>query len=47
MVCGLIGVGLFALVVYSGFRGIDSPTANFAVTFIYVIFWVGSVASVL
>jgi hypothetical protein len=44
----LIGVGLFALVLYSGFAGAQVPMANFSVTFIYVIFWVGiPVASVL
>lgn len=43
-----IGVGLFALVVYSGLAGAQVPLANFSVTFIYVIFWVGlPVASVL
>src|SRR5580704_5917620 len=42
------GVGLFALVVYSGFAGAQVTQANFSVTFIYVIFWVGMpVASVL
>jgi hypothetical protein len=42
------GVGLFALVLYSGFAGAQVATANFSVTFIYVIFWVGvPVASVL
>ncbi len=44
----LIGVGLFALVLYSGFAGTEVWSANFSVTFIYVIFWVGMpVASVL
>jgi hypothetical protein len=44
----LIGVGLFALVVYSGFAGAQVTQANFSVTFIYVVFWVGTpVASVL
>jgi hypothetical protein len=44
----LVGVGLFALVVYSGFAGAQVTQANFSVTFIYVIFWVGvPVASVL
>ena len=44
----LAGVALFALVLYSGFAGTDVPSANFSVTFIYVIFWVGlPVASVL
>ena len=44
----LVGVGLFVLVVYSGFAGAQVPLANFSVTFIYVIFWVGlPLASVL
>lgn len=43
-----VGVGLFALVLYSGFAGAQVANANFSVTFIYVIFWVGvPVASVL
>jgi hypothetical protein len=36
-----VGVGLFVLVVYSGFAGAQVTNANFSVTFIYVIFWVG------
>ncbi len=45
---GLIGVGLFALVLYSGFDGAQVWNVNFSVTFIYVVFWVGiPVASVL
>jgi hypothetical protein len=44
----LVGVGLFALVVYSGFAGAQVTQANFSVTFIYVVFWVGvPLASVL
>jgi hypothetical protein len=44
----LVGVGLFALVLYSGFAGAQVPMANFSVTFVYVVFWVGvPVASVL
>ncbi len=44
----LIGLALFALVLYSGFDGAQETNANFSVTFIYVIFWVGlPVASVL
>ena len=44
----LVGLALFALVVYSGFAGAQVTQANFSVTFIYVIFWVGTpVASVL
>jgi hypothetical protein len=38
---GVVGVGLFALVLYSGFHGAQVANANFSVTFIYVIFWVG------
>jgi hypothetical protein len=38
---GAFGVGLFALVVYSGFDGAQVTQANFSVTFIYVVFWVG------
>jgi hypothetical protein len=41
--CALIGVGLFVLTVYSGFAGSQEALANFAPTFIYVIFWVGLV----
>jgi hypothetical protein len=37
----LLGLALFALVVYSGFAGAQVYSANFSVTFIYVIFWVG------
>jgi len=44
----LVGVGLFALIVYSGLAGAQVPLANISVTFIYVIFWVGTpLASVL
>jgi hypothetical protein len=44
----VFGVGLFVLVVYAGFAGAQVPNANFSITFIYVIFWVGiPVASVL
>jgi hypothetical protein len=46
--CGLIGLGLFAVVIYAGYAGVNSYTANFDPTFIYVIFWVGvPLASVL
>jgi hypothetical protein len=45
---GLFGVFLFGVVVYSGFGGAQVTQANFSVTFVYVIFWVGiPVASVL
>ena len=39
IICGAIGVFLLGVVVYAGLRGVQSPTANFAPTFIYVIFW--------
>jgi len=45
---GALGLGLFVLVVYSGFAGAQVGPVNFADTFIYVIFWVGlPLASVL
>ncbi|MGH2834450.1 MAG: fenitrothion hydrolase [Solirubrobacteraceae bacterium] len=37
----LVGLGLFGLTLYSGFAGAQVTAANFSVTFIYVIFWVG------
>jgi hypothetical protein len=37
----VIGVGLFVLVVYSGFAGAQVWSVNFSVTFVYVVFWVG------
>ncbi len=48
IVCGAIGALLLMAVVYTGLRGTQSSTANFAPTFVYVIFWLGLVpASVL
>jgi hypothetical protein len=48
ILCGAIGIFLFGLVIYAGLEGVQSSTANFAPTFIYVIFWLGFVpASVL
>jgi hypothetical protein len=48
ILCGAIGTFLFGLVIYTGLGGVQSSTANFAPTFIYVIFWLGFVpASVL
>lgn len=43
VVCGAIGVALFAVVVYSGLAGSQTATANLAPTFVYVHFWVGLV----
>src|SRR5580704_10883780 len=37
----VVGVGLFVVVVYSGFAGAQVWSVNFSVTFIYVVFWVG------
>ena len=41
IVCGIIGVGLFVVVVYAGLAGVQSGPANLAPTFVYVVFWVG------
>ena len=41
IVPALIGLALFALVIYSGLDGASVETVNFSVTFIYVVFWVG------
>jgi hypothetical protein len=41
--CGLIGVGLFVLVLYAGFRGISDPTQNFGIVFVFYTFWLGMV----
>jgi len=43
IVCGAVGVFLLGLTVYSGLEGTQSSTANFAPTFVYVVFWVGLV----
>jgi hypothetical protein len=39
--CDVLGVALFAIVVYSGLAGEQNFTSNLAPTFVYVIFWVG------
>src|SRR5262245_9761745 len=41
--CGAIGVALLVLVLYSGFRGIEDPTHNFAIVFVFYTFWLGLV----
>jgi hypothetical protein len=43
VVCGAIGVFLLGVLVYAGFRGVQTSAANFTPTFVYVIFWVGLV----
>ena len=46
--CGAIGVFLLGVVIYTGLEGIQSSSANFAPTFVYVVFWLALVpASVL
>ncbi|MGH2951442.1 MAG: hypothetical protein ACRDKX_05285, partial [Solirubrobacterales bacterium] len=45
---GLAGVGLLAVVVWSGLHGTEAPDRNFSITFVFVTFWLGLVvASVL
>lgn len=43
ILCGAAGIFLLALVVVSGLLGRQSPEANFAPTFVYVVFWIGLV----
>jgi hypothetical protein len=38
---GALGVGVFAAVVYAGYAGTQTATANVTPTVIYVLFWVG------
>ena len=46
--CGALGVGVFAFLVYAGFAGAQSAQTNVLPTVVYVIFWVGlPIASVL
>jgi hypothetical protein len=41
IVCGVIGVFLLGLAVYSGLQGTEAPDRNFALTFIFVTCWLG------
>jgi hypothetical protein len=43
ILCGAVGVALLGAVVYTGLRGTQSPAANFAPTFVFVIFYLGLV----
>ena len=43
ILAGAIGLALLFLVLWAGFDGVQAPAANFAPTFVYVIFWVGFV----
>jgi hypothetical protein len=39
--CGLIGVFLLGVAVYTGLHGTDAPDRNFALTFLFVTTWLG------
>ena len=41
VVCGALGIVVFAVVVYAGFDGTQAATSNLEPTVIYVLFWVG------
>jgi hypothetical protein len=41
VLAGLIGIAIFVIVVYAGFAGVQTSTANLTPTVVYVIFWVG------
>ena len=43
ILAGAVGVALLVLVVWAGIDGVDAPDRNFAVTFIFVTFWLGVV----
>lgn len=43
VVCGGVGVFLLGLTVYAGLIGVQTSSANFTPTFVYVIFWLGLV----
>jgi hypothetical protein len=43
LLAGLAGVFLFGLVVWSGLHGTEAPDRNFALTFVFVTFWLGMV----
>jgi hypothetical protein len=39
--CGLVGVFLISVAIYSGLRGTEAPDRNFALTFLFVTAWLG------
>jgi hypothetical protein len=43
IIAGAIGVLMLGAVVYSGLAGTDEPSLNFAITFVFVTFWLGMV----
>ncbi|MEK6272881.1 MAG: fenitrothion hydrolase [Actinomycetota bacterium] len=44
LLAGALGVFLLAATVWAGLQGTDDPTTNFALTFVFVTFWLGLVA---
>lgn len=40
-ICGVIGLLLFAVVIYAGIAGTEAPDRNFALTFVFVTVWLG------
>jgi hypothetical protein len=45
VVCGAIGVFLLGVTVWAGLAGVQSPDANFASKFVFVVFWLGFAAA--
>ncbi len=43
-ICGAIGVFLFGVTIWAGLAGEQTAAANWASTFVYVIFWLGFAA---
>lgn len=43
LLCGAAGVFLLGLTIYAGLQGVQTSSANFTPTFVYVIFWLGLV----
>jgi hypothetical protein len=43
VLAGAFGVFLFAVVVYAGFKGTQSPVGNLTPRFVYIFFWIGLV----
>jgi hypothetical protein len=47
-ICGAIGIAIFVLIVYAGYKGSQTATNNINEVFIFILFWVGvAVASLL